>query len=30
MGKQECIAGMDFMKDWKTWRSSLTDAIKLG
>jgi len=21
---------MDFMKDWKTWRSSITDAVQLG
>lgn len=30
MGKQECMAGMDFMKDWKTWRASLQDAVKEG
>ena len=30
MGKKECVAGMDFMKDWKTWRSSLHDAIQEG
>jgi hypothetical protein len=30
MGKNECIMGMDFMKDWKTWRSSLHDAIQQG
>ena len=30
MGKQECIMGMDFMKDWKTWRASLNEAIKEG
>lgn len=30
MGKNECIMGMDFMQDWKTWRSSLHDAIQEG
>jgi hypothetical protein len=30
MGKKECIMGMDFMKDWKTWRASLHDAIQEG
>jgi len=30
MGKDECIAGMDFMKDWTTWRESLHDAIQEG
>ena len=30
MGKKECVAGMDFMKDWKTWRASLHDAIQEG
>ena len=30
MGKKECIMGMDFMKDWKTWRASLHDAIAEG
>ena len=30
MGKNECIAAMDFMKDWKTWRESLHDAIEAG
>jgi len=30
MGKNECIAAMDFMKDWKTWRESLHDAIAEG
>lgn len=30
MGKNECIMGMDFMKDWKTWRASLHDAIREG
>ena len=30
MGKKECIMGMDFMKDWKTWRESLKDAVAEG
>ena len=30
MGKNECILAMDFMKDWKTWRESLHEAIKEG
>jgi len=30
MGKNECIMGMDFMKDWKSWRESLKDAIQAG
>jgi len=30
MGKNECIMGMDFMKDWTTWREGLKDAIAEG
>jgi hypothetical protein len=30
MGRNECLAGMDFMKDWKTWRTGLHDAIQEG
>jgi hypothetical protein len=30
MGKQECILGMDFMLDWRTWRQTLKDAIAQG
>ena len=30
MGKKECIMGMDFMKDWKSWRESLHGAIQEG
>jgi hypothetical protein len=30
MGRNECVEGMDFMKDWKTWRASLHDAIQEG
>jgi len=30
MGKKECLEGMDFMKDWKTWRASLHGAIQEG
>jgi hypothetical protein len=30
MGKQECIMATDFMKDWKSWRESLKDAVLTG
>jgi hypothetical protein len=30
MGKDECIMGMDFMKDWQTWRETLHEAIQEG
>jgi hypothetical protein len=30
MGKNECIMAMDFMKDWKSWREGLHEAIKEG
>jgi len=30
MGKQECVMAMDFMKDWKTWRTTLHEGIEAG
>jgi hypothetical protein len=27
MERFKCISGMDFMKDWDTWRSTLKEAI---
>jgi sulfur relay (sulfurtransferase) DsrC/TusE family protein len=28
MDGKECLQGMDFMKDWKTWRETLNDGIQ--
>jgi sulfur relay (sulfurtransferase) DsrC/TusE family protein len=28
MGTNECLKGMDFMKDWKTWRETLNEGIQ--
>jgi hypothetical protein len=28
MDGNECLQGMDFMKDWKTWRETLNDGIQ--
>lgn len=25
-----CLQGMDFMKDWETWRATVKDAIESG
>ena len=27
MEKEKCLQAMDFLKDWKTWRESLNEAI---
>jgi sulfur relay (sulfurtransferase) DsrC/TusE family protein len=28
MGANECLQGMDFMKDWKSWRETLNEGIQ--
>jgi len=27
MEREKCLQAMDFLKDWKTWRASLNEAI---
>ena len=27
MEREKCLQAMDFLKDWKTWRESLNEAI---
>jgi hypothetical protein len=27
MEREKCLQAMDFLKDWKTWRGSLNEAI---
>ncbi len=28
MERMKCVAAMDFIKDWKTWRETLKDGIQ--